>query len=344
MPPKEPMRTSLVLALAACTAATSLATAAPKRAQTQNLAPRLPGGRVSVLPVLFVPRNAQATDAIDAAVAEQLQIARAHYQDLLGTTFAVASGPVAVLHGEYTDDYYQTDARAERVMRELLAWRHTDRYTADVVFLVLYASSGTPIGGGGIPFNGAPGTGGGYIEMDLTSLTTDKPYPFQSTLVHELGHAFGLPHAECYGYDQMTSSSIMSYDPQHWSSGTTQSATRGDFSPEDRAALALNQRVFPGLRYDHARDGAIADLALFQSCFLPPVSTDVSPLVDLIGTGFELFYDGARVNGPDAALYSRRQASESCRTSREWYPNVRVECRYNGAMMRDSPGQSGRTD
>jgi len=320
------MRTAVLLALAAITAP---ALAAPTPT-LQSLAPRLPGARVSVLPVLFVPRGTQVvTDGIDAAVAQQLAIARAHYQSLLGTTFAVTPGPVAVLNGAFSDEHYQTADRANRVMQELLAWRRTDRYT-NVVFLVLYASGDTPIAGGGIPFNGAPGTGGGYIELDLASLTTDHPYPFQSSLVHELGHAFGLPHAECYGYDQMTASSIMSYDPRHWSSGTTPSATPGDFSPEDRAALALNQRVFPGLRYD----GPAVDLARVQSCFHAPVSAEVSPLEDLVGVGFELYYDGARVNGPDAALYSRAQATESCTTSRAWYPGTRVECRYNGRVMR----------
>lgn len=286
------------------------------------------------MPVLFVPRGAQlpATD-IDGAVAQQLAIASAHYRDLLGTTFAVVPGAIPVLAGEYGDDAYHGADRAERVIRELFAWRGTDRYRSDAVFLVLYASSGTPIAGGGIPFNGLPGTGGGYIEIDLASLTTDRPYPFQSTLVHELGHAFGLPHAECYGYDQMTSSSIMSYNPAHWSSGTTPSATRGELGPEDRAALALNQRVFPGLRYDAARFGAV-NMERVQRCFHAPVSAAASPLEDRLGVGFELYFDGKRVNGPDAALYSRVQASESCATSRAWYPNIRVECRYNGAAMR----------
>ena len=330
---------SLVLSLTSATALAAPTSAAPRRGKATpaaELTPRLPGGRVAVLPVLFIPRGADAGDpsALDAALAYHLELARAHYHDLLGTTFAVAPGALSVVHGEYADDHYQTGERADRVMRELFAWQRTDRYRADVVFLVLYASGDRPISGGGIPFNGTGGTGGGYIELDLHSLTSDRPYPFQSSLVHELGHAFGLPHAECYGYDQMTAGSIMSYDPRHWSSGFSQSANRGDLSPEDRAVLAMNQRVFPGLRYDPARHGAV-DLARVQRCFHPPVGAAASPLADLIGVGFELFYDGERVNGPDAALYSRMQASESCRTSRTWYPGKQIECRYNGALMRE---------
>lgn len=305
----------------------------------QDQTPHLPGGRVSVLPILFIPRGAHAGDpaAHNATLAAHLELARAHYQSMLGTTFAVSPSPLSVVQGEQGDEHYQTSERAERIMRELFAWAQTDRYRANFVFLVLYASGERKISGGGIPFNGTSGTGGGYIELDLSSLTSDRPYPFQSSLVHELGHAFGLAHADCYGYDQMTSSSIMSYNPQHWSSGLSQSATPGGLGPEDRAVLALNQRVFPGLRYDSragdSRRGV--DPARLQRCFQSAVSAAASPLVDLIGVGFELFYDGARVNGPDAALYSRQQAVESCRTSRSWYPAMQVECRYNGVPMRE---------
>lgn len=314
------------------------AASGPVAALAQDQTPHLPGGRVSVLPILFIPRGAHAGDpaAHDAALAAHLELARAHYQEMIGTTFAVTPG-LSVVHGEHGDEHYQTSERANRVMRELFAWSRTDRYSANFVFLVLYASGDRPISGGGIPFNGTSGTGGGYIELDLHSLTSDRPYPFQSSLVHELGHAFGLAHADCYGYDQMTSGSIMSYNPQHWSSGLSRSATPGGLSPEDRAVLALNQRVFPGLRYDARRGGARrgVDPARLQRCFLSAVSAEASPLVDLIGVGFELFYDGARVNGPDAALYSRQQALESCRTSRSWYPAMQIECRYNGSPMRE---------
>jgi hypothetical protein len=30
------------------------------------------------------------------------------------------------------------------------------------------------------------------------------------------------------------------------------------------------------------------------------------------GMGFELFWDGKRVNGPEAAFYSRQEASDDC--------------------------------
>jgi hypothetical protein len=120
------MRNALVLVLAAATVTTSVA--APSRVSTamksiKNLVPRLPGTRVSVMPVVFVPRGAHAGDvaAIDGAVKEHLEIARGHYRDLLGTTFAVAPGAVRVLEGAYGDEHYQGSERADRLMSELFA-------------------------------------------------------------------------------------------------------------------------------------------------------------------------------------------------------------------------------
>ena len=50
--------------------------------------------------------------------------------------------------------------------------------------------------GGGRTFNGPPHTGGGVIRLELSWLMTAKNFPFLSTLIHELGHAFGLFHAD----------------------------------------------------------------------------------------------------------------------------------------------------
>ncbi|MBA3455134.1 MAG: hypothetical protein H0T42_18740 [Deltaproteobacteria bacterium] len=46
-----------------------------------------------------------------------------------------------------------------------------------------------------------------------------------------------------------------------------------------------------------------------------------------------LYHDGQRVNGPDAALYSRAKAEGSCSEAARLVPGVRVECRYNGQTL-----------
>ena len=49
--------------------------------------------------------------------------------------------------------------------------------------------------------------------------------------------------------------------------------------------------------------------------------------------GYELYRDGRRVNGPDAAFYSSAQADDNCWWNRSQYPSIQVECRYNGLLM-----------
>lgn len=44
--------------------------------------------------------------------------------------------------------------------------------------------------------------------------------------------------------------------------------------------------------------------------------------------GFELFWDGVKVNGPDAESYSETQAREACGLNLR--PGIKVECRFNG--------------
>lgn len=62
--------------------------------------------------------------------------------------------------------------------------------------------------------NGGFNTGGGTILIASRHFT-DRPNG-QSTLQHELGHAFGLPHIDAYGYPlRGNSPSIMSYNPKH---------------------------------------------------------------------------------------------------------------------------------
>jgi hypothetical protein len=48
------------------------------------------------------------------------------------------------------------------------------------------------------------------------------------------------------------------------------------------------------------------------------------------GMGYELFWDGKRVNGPEAASYSRQEARDNCAWNTRTYPGVRVTCFYNG--------------
>jgi hypothetical protein len=51
---------------------------------------------------------------------------------------------------------------------------------------------------------------------------------------------------------------------------------------------------------------------------------------DMPGMGFELLWDGERINGPEAAFYLRQEAREDCAWNTQTYPHTRVTCTYNG--------------
>jgi hypothetical protein len=49
--------------------------------------------------------------------------------------------------------------------------------------------------------------------------------------------------------------------------------------------------------------------------------------------GFELFWNGERINGPEAAFYSRQDARDDCAWNKQTYPHIRVTCTYNGEPL-----------
>lgn len=94
-------------------------------------------------------------------------------------------------------------------------------------------------------------TGGGIVILAADSLV--KSTNFQSTLQHELGHACGLVHVDCYGYSLASSPSIMSYNPAHHTDGMKPSQNPGGLIPEDYRVLGMNHRLFPHLQLIEAR-------------------------------------------------------------------------------------------
>ena len=119
------------------------------------------------------------------------------------------------------------------------------------VVLVANPKDNYPVGGGRT-INGGLNSGGGFMFIASSELRRNKH--FQATLQHELGHAFGLPHPDVYGYDLRANPSIMSYNPANFTDGFRPSRRPGVLIPEDRRALALNKRVFAKATFDPARD------------------------------------------------------------------------------------------
>lgn len=49
--------------------------------------------------------------------------------------------------------------------------------------------------------------------------------------------------------------------------------------------------------------------------------------------GYQLYFDGKLVSGPDAASYTRQQAVDNCAWNRRTKPHLRIECVYEGHAL-----------
>ncbi len=311
-------------------------------------------GRLAVTPVLFLPADAVLPAADEAAALQALDrhlaIARELYRGLL-TTDSFCSLPAAAHHAEANADAYDdgnpADAfpdSAHRMVRELLEANHEDRNSSTRLFVAVMVRPRTaPCGGaraclgGGRTFNGFPGSGGGFVQLEASGLADDQPYPIQSTLVHELGHGLGLVHSSCYGEDMATGQSIMSYNPAHWSSGLQPSATPGGFLPEEVFLLDAHDLAFPGLKYEagvHNPSGR-ALAGVDGTCELGAMDGSIGPMSR---SGFQLFFDDALVSTAEAQFYTRGQARSTCDWNLAQQPAATaIRCLFDGVLIGSRP-------
>jgi hypothetical protein len=209
-----------------------------------------------------LPRDVAALDpAIEASatglMAAHLALAQARYRTMLNgiDTFAYAIERPITYRSRLTTQELEASVpdSAHAMARDLLAWRNDDRNTSRRVFVALVirnpdrpcGQNGVKCFGGGRTFNGPPGSGGGFVQMEFNNLLDGKH--FQSTLIHEIGHAFGLAHANQHGQDMKAGASIMGYNRAHWSLGLTESDDPGILTDEDVVTLAANRQAFPNL-------------------------------------------------------------------------------------------------
>ncbi|QEL15589.1 hypothetical protein [Limnoglobus roseus] len=236
----------------ACCLVAAAILAAPVRAQDAA-----PPKAVTVLPVFYVPKGQdEPTDAQAELLVKHVEWARGRYKELLhGETFGVAAGKPRVYQSPRDLDFLRKlpDRGLPTVTAEVLTHLKFTRFNCPHVLLVVVVNPANefPVGSAQ-PLNGGLSTGGGVVQV--CTFAMDRMPNFQSTLQHELGHAFGLPHVDVYKYDMKANPSLMSYNPKHHTKGLTPSETPGELIPEDVRALALNRRVFPALRFDPAND------------------------------------------------------------------------------------------
>ena len=212
-----------------------------------------PPKQVSVRPVFLVPQGApQPTADQSAALLRHIQKAQDRYKEmLLGiTTFSLES-TIAVLPLSRPVNFYRNQAEdgVPEMTGEVLDHLKVSRFSCPWVFvMILINPSDQYPSGGGRPINGGINSGGGVVVM--SSFALDGNRNFQSTLQHELGHAFGLPHVDSYGRNMQNDSSLMSYNPKHHTNGYSTAERPGVLVSQDIAALAKNKSIFPDLRIE----------------------------------------------------------------------------------------------
>jgi hypothetical protein len=260
----------------------------PRRAAEREPSIDLPE-RISVLPIFLVPADESApTESQNRALEKHLEICRERYAAMLGNGdgFLVAHGDPKVVPSRKTlrELHALPEDAAPEIVAILLAEFKVSRFTCPYVLLtiVMNAKENWPAGGGR-PLNGGFNTGGGIVILSSNGLVASPN--FQSTLQHEVGHGFGLPHVDAYRYDMRGSPSIMSYNPKHHTNGFTAAALPGVLIPEDRRGLALNRRAFDGLTFDRRRDVPegyqLADVA-----WIPPMNIPGQPpYAPIVSTG-----------------------------------------------------------
>jgi len=211
-----------------------------------------------VKPVFLVPTDASPpSEEQRALLMKHVEWCRSRYRELLlgRDTFELAPGrlPLVLRGRRDAKSYLESPGQgSEAATLELFEHDDVDRFTCPFVYVVLFCGTGEKPKGGGAPINGGANCGGGIVVLAADNLVEDVG--FQACLQHEIGHAFGLPHANAWGWDMKKSDSLMSYNPGHRTNGFEPSATPGRLLPEELRMLGVNDGVFPLFEFEPGRD------------------------------------------------------------------------------------------
>ena len=330
---------------------------------------RLDGPRISVKPIFYVFKDqwhsGLPSEEDLRLIRHYLEHARDHFKQLLGPDVEAFDIAEASIHrGQYdessikkiaeqtqhtpsdqakghiqgqTQDQTRNPAQKlapdfeHAMLKEILELRGSNRYIEPSVFVFILVNPNMQLyrphwGGGGRSFNGGVNGGGGIVVLEYRRLR----YGFYSTLVHELGHAFGLTHVNCSGQSMSESESIMSYNPRHRSRGSGVAINPGSLTDTERAKLLLSPRIFP-----HSQDlKQLHDQA--DACVLPAMDDYLGPVPNVHGVGYDLFFNERIVSGFDAMFYTKAQAKRHCAAMRERYAKIKVDCRFAGEVLQPS--------
>ncbi len=255
-----------------------------------------PGTRIAVKPIVFFPRGVRPTGAWNAVWTTTHEAALAKYLQMLDGRDTFELAPLRVMSGRFTAAEYmdlcfggfglkhrdelgrkeECSEGVETVLAEILTQpfeddRHHTRYTLPFCLSVLMVDPDKEWGhGGGRPLNGETNLGGGVLVIPSWHLDEGT---LTSTLVHELGHTFGLVHSngrgpqgedealafqeteqyKCY-YDLWASPSVMSYNKNNQTNATEVDDIPGCLLGDEIHALSGNKNVFPNLTFNPRLD------------------------------------------------------------------------------------------
>jgi hypothetical protein len=209
----------------------------------------LPPSALKALPVFAVATDQRPPDDVMVdRLQKHIDLSRSRFREMTNgfDTFEVADGHF-VLKLKHPLAYYRRQPEEYTILQELLDALRVSRFANPWIFVisVMNDRDGHP-SPGGRPINGGINNGGGYIHFASQSL--QRSAKFQSTIEHELGHAFGLLHVDNYGENMNTSPSIMGYNPKHHHALEGTPEQRAVLTARDFYALSRNQRVFQKLK------------------------------------------------------------------------------------------------